>query len=321
MEKRKLGRSGIKVAPLSFGTNVFGWTTDEAMSFRLLDAFTDAGCSLVDTADVYSKWAPGHTGGESEAIIGKWIKKSGKRDKIVIATKVGHIMGMGTANEKGLAKQYILRAAEASLKRLQTDCIDLYQSHQDDTTVPIEETLEAYQVLIKQGKVKAIGASNFTAARLVESLEVSKKHNLPRYETLQPLYNLYDRAVFEKELEKACLDNGVGVINFYALAAGFLTGKYRSPKDFSKSPRGGRIESTYFNERGLKILAAIDEVAEQYNATPSQVAIAWLIARPAVVAPIASATSIEQFNDIIKSVELKLDKAAIEKLNAASAWN
>ena len=320
MEKRELGKSGIKVAPLAFGTNVFGWTADEATSFELLDAFVDSGFSLVDTADVYSRWIPGHVGGEAETIIGKWIKKSGKRNKVVIATKVGHLMGMGLKSEKGLAKEYILRAVEGSLKRLQTDYIDLYQSHQDDAETPIHETLEAYDILIKQGKIKAIGASNFTAARLAESLKVSEKYKLPAYQTLQPLYNLYDREVFEKELEPLCLEKGIGVINFYALACGFLTGKYRTPEDFSKSMRGDRVKANYFNERGLRILGATDEVAKKYNATPAQVSIAWLVARPSVTAPIASATSIKQFNDFVKGVELKLDKASIEQLNNASKW-
>ena len=320
MEKRELGRSGIKVAPLAFGTNVFGWTADEATSFELLDAFVDAGFNLIDTADVYSKWIPGHVGGESETIIGKWIKKSGKRNKVVIATKVGHLMGMGLKDEKGLAKEYILRAVEGSLKRLQTDHIDLYQSHQDDAGTPIHETLEAYDILIKQGKVKAIGASNFTAARLAESLQVSEKNGLPAYQTLQPLYNLYDRETFEKELEPLCLNKGISVINFYALACGFLTGKYRTSADFSKSVRGDRVKANYFNDRGLKILSAVDEVAKKFNATPAQVSIAWLVARPSVTAPIASATNIKQFKDFAVGAELKLDNASIEKLNDTSKW-
>lgn len=318
MEKRRLGKSGIAVSPLAFGGNVFGWTADEATSFNLLDAFIDKGFNLIDTADVYCRWVSGQ-GGESEAIIGKWLRKNKNRDKVVIATKVGHTMGMGQKEEKGLAKEYIFRAIDASLKRLQTDYIDLYQSHQDDESTPIEETLEAYDILIKQGKVRAIGASNFTAGRLRESLEISETHNLPQYCTLQPLYNLYDRAQYEKDLAELCVHESVGVINYYSLAAGFLTGKYRSEEDFSKSARGGRVKNAYFNDRGHKIIAAVDEVAKQHNATPAQVALAWLLTRPAIAAPIASATSIPQLNELVKGIELKLDEASVEKLNKAGA--
>src|SRR6185312_5466226 len=318
MEKRELGKSGIWVSPMAFGSNVFGWTADEATSFKLLDYFVDAGFNLVDTADVYCRWVTGN-GGESEAIIGKWLSKSKKREKLVIATKVGHTMGMGPKAEKGLAKEYIFRAVDASLKRLQTDYIDLYQSHQDDEATPIEETLEPYDILVKQGKVRAIGASNFSAPRLAESLKVSRKHNFPAYQTLQPLYNLYDRATYEKELATLCVDKSIGVINYYALAAGFLTGKYRNENDLSKSPRGGRVKSSYFNERGLTILKAMDEVAKQYNATLAQISLAWLLTRPAIAAPIASATSTTQLLELLKGVEIKLDTASIEKLNKASA--
>jgi aryl-alcohol dehydrogenase-like predicted oxidoreductase len=318
MEKRKLGKSGIVVSPLAFGGNVFGWTADEATSFSLLDHFVNSGFNFIDTADVYCKWATGN-GGESETIIGNWLRKNNNRSKVVIATKVGHTMGMGAKAEQGLSKAYIIRAIEASLKRLQTDYIDLYQSHQDDASIPIHETLEAYDTLIKQGKVRAIGASNFTAPRLAESLQVSARHNLPAYQTLQPLYNLYDREGYEKELAKLCVEHSIGVINYYSLAVGFLTGKYRSEKDFSKSPRGARVKSSYFNERGLKILAVMDEVAKQHNATVAQVSIAWILTRPAISAPIASATSIPQLTEILKGVELKLDDASIEKLNKASA--
>ncbi len=318
MEKRELGKSGIRVSPWAFGGNVFGWTADETTSFNLLDAFVDAGFNLIDTADVYGRWVTG-IGGESETIIGNWLKKTGNRKNVVIATKVGHTMGMGPKGEKGLAKEYILRAVEDSLKRLQTDYIDLYQSHEDDPSTPIEETLHAYDILVKQGKVRAIGASNFSAKRLAESLEVSKKHNYPAYQTLQPRYNLYDRADYEKELAKFCTDHSIGVINYYSLAAGFLTGKYRSPEDLAKSARGGRVKSAYFNERGFKIIAALDEVAKHYNATPAQVSLAWLLTRPAITAPIASATSIPQLKELVKGIELKLDSASLEKLNKASA--
>lgn len=318
MEKRQLGKSGIYVSPMAFGGNVFGWTADEATSFKLLDYFVDAGFNLIDTADVYCRWVNSN-GGESETIIGKWLNSRKNRNKVIIATKVGHTMGMGPKAEKGLAKEYIFRAVDASLKRLQTDYIDLYQSHQDDESTPIEETLEAYDTLVKQGKIRAIGASNFSAPRLAESLKISQQHNFPAYQTLQPLYNLYDRAVYEKELAPLCVDKSIGVINYYSLAAGFLTGKYRTENDFSKSPRGGRVKTSYFNERGLKILAALDEVAKQHNASLAQISLAWLLTRPAIAAPIASATSTSQLQELLKGIEIKLDSASVEKLNKASA--
>jgi aryl-alcohol dehydrogenase-like predicted oxidoreductase len=316
MDYRTLGRSPLKVSPLCFGGNVFGWTADEATSFSLLDAWVDAGFNFIDTADVYSRWAPGHTGGESETVIGKWLKASRKRSKVIIATKVGNDMGDGKV---GLKAPYIRRAVEDSLRRLQTDCIDLYQSHKDDESTPVAETLQAFAQLVQAGKVRVIGASNFTAARLAESLETSHKQGLPRYESLQPLYNLYDRAVFEKDLQQLCVDQELGVMNYYALAAGFLTGKYRSAADASKSARGAMTVSKYLNERGLKILAALDKVSGATGATPGQVSIAWLLTRPAIAAPIASATSIAQLNDLVKATELKLDAAMIADLDRASA--
>jgi len=303
------------VSPLCFGGNVFGWTIDEQQSHKLLDAVTDAGINFIDTADVYSTWAHNGEGGQSETIIGNWLKKSGKRDKVIIATKVGKEMGPG---KKGLSKAYITKAVEDSLKHLQTDYIDLYQSHDDDQETSFEETLSAFGDLIKQGKVRAIGASNYNAQRLKESLEVSRKNNLPAYQTLQPLYNLYDREVYEKELEAVCVENGLGVINFYALASGFLTGKYRTQEDLATTRR--QSNKKYFNERGFKILKGLDDVAAQYNANPAQVAVAWLIARPSITAPIASATSIEQLQDLIKATELKLDNNSIGIINKASAW-
>jgi aryl-alcohol dehydrogenase-like predicted oxidoreductase len=315
MNRRKLGSSGLEISPLVFGGNVFGWTADEPSSFKLLDAFVAAGFNAIDTADVYSKWAPGHLGGESETILGKWLKRTGNRDKVIIATKVGLEMGPG---KKGLSRSYILRAAEDSLQRLQTDYIDLYQSHIDDADTAIEETLGAYADLIAQGKVRAIGASNFTADRFAAALEISKKTGPPRYESLQPNYNLYDRADFEAELEPLCLREGIGVINYYPLASGFLSGKYRSESDVEKRPRA-RMLKKYVNERGFKILQALDNVAEKYNATPARVALAWLFARPSITAPIVSATSVEQLNDLVASVELKLDRHSIELLNQASA--
>lgn len=316
MKMRPLGRSGLQVSPLCFGGNVFGWTVDEAMSFSLLDAWVDAGFNFIDTADVYSIWAPGHAGGESENIIGKWLKASGKRDKVVIATKVGKPMGEG---RKGLAPSYIRQAVEDSLRRLQIDHIDLYQSHDDDTGTPLAETLGAFGELIKAGKVRAIGASNYTAARLAEALDTSEKHGLARYESLQPLYNLYDRAVFEDALAPLCLERGVGVINFYTLAAGFLTGKYRRAEDATKSKRGAGTTSKYLNERGLRILAALDAVSARRNAAPGQIATAWLMAQPAVTSPIASATTLAQLADLVAAVQLELAAEDIAELNAASA--
>jgi len=314
MEKRKLGKSAIEIAPLMFGGNVFGWTVDEAMSFKLLDGFVGAGFNAIDTADVYSKWVSGNKGGESETIIGKWLKARGGRDKLVIATKVGIEMpGIG----QGLKKDYIVARVEDSLKRLQTDYIDLYQSHTDDKSAPFEETLGAYSQLIEQGKVRVIGASNHEAPRLAEALKTSAAKKLPRYESLQPLYNLSDRAGFEKELEPLCLKEKVGVIPYYALAAGFLTGKYRTAADLGKSARGDRVKG-YLNERGLRILKALDEVSARLGAKPAQVALAWLIARPSVTAPIASATSMAQLEDLIAGTRLELDRGAIEQLDAAS---
>jgi aryl-alcohol dehydrogenase-like predicted oxidoreductase len=315
MEKRRLGNSGLEVAPLAFGGNVFGWTADEPTSFKLLDAFVASGFNLIDTADVYSRWATDNQGGESETIIGKWLKRSGDRDKVVIATKVGMEMGPGS---KGLSADYIMRSAEESLRRLQTDYIDLYQSHVDDPDTPQEETLAAYARLVEQGKVRAVGASNFGAARLAEALKLADEKSLPRYESLQPLYNLYDRAEFEESLGPLCLAQNVGVISYFSLASGFLTGKYRSEEDLSKSPRGRGVKK-YMDERGFRILGALDEVAARHDSTPARVALAWLIARPSVTAPIASATSLEQLDDLAEAVRLELDASSIELLNRASA--
>lgn len=312
---RRLGRSEIEVAPLMFGGNIFGWTVDEPTSFLLLDAFLAEGFNFVDTADVYSKWVPGNKGGESETIIGKWMKQSGNRSKIILATKVGMELG---PTEKGLSKSYILRAVEKSLQRLQTDYIDLYQSHQDDPATPLEETLDAYAQLIREGKVRVIGASNYTAERLAQALQVSEATGLPRYESLQPLYNLCDRKQFEEALEPLCLKEGLGVVTYFSLASGFLSGKYRTEADFSQSKRGESVKK-HMNARGLRILSALDQVALQHNSTPARVALAWLIARPSVTAPIASATTLEQLNDLVESTRLTLSPAAIERLNQASA--
>jgi aryl-alcohol dehydrogenase-like predicted oxidoreductase len=314
MEKRELGKSGIKVNPIAFGGNVFGWTIDERTSFELLDAFVDAGLDFIDTADVYSAWAPGNKGGESETIIGNWLRKSGKRDKVVIATKVGKPMGPG---KQGLSKAYITQAVEDSLKRLRTDYIDLYQSHDDDKDTPLTETLSVYTDLIKQGKVRAIGASNYTADRLKQALEISETTGLAAYQSLQPEYNLYNREDYEKELEGVCREYGLGVINYFSLASGFLTGKYRSEDDLSKSPRGQGIKK-YLNDRGFRILKALDEVAAEYNSTPASVALAWTIAHPGITAPIASATSTKQLKSLVDATQLNLGNDAIKLLNEAS---
>jgi aryl-alcohol dehydrogenase-like predicted oxidoreductase len=314
MEKRRLGRSDLYTPPLSLGCNVFGWTIDEQTSFDILDAFTGRGFNLLDTADIYCKWATG-VGGESESIIGRWLKKSGGRSKVILATKCG----MEDMTVVNIRKKYILQACEASLRRLQTDHIDLYQTHKDDGVTPVEETLEAYQQLIKEGKIRWIGASNFTAARLKESLAASEKYGLPRYQTLQPLYNLCDREVFEKELQALCVEQQVSVINYYALAAGFLTGKYRNENDLAKSVRGARAKG-YLNERGLRILRGLDEVAARHKASNSSVAVAWLMRQPSVAAPIASATSTAQLGELFRAADLRLSEEDMQKLNNASAW-
>jgi len=311
---RPLGRSGLEVSPICLGGNVFGWTVDEPMSFRLLDAWVDAGMNFVDTADVYSRWVPGHAGGESETILGKWFRQSGKRNRVVLATKVGKPMG---DNDKGLSKAYIRRAVEASLRRLKTEVIDLYQSHDDDIETPLEETLTAYAELIKEGKVRAIGASNYTGPRLALALETSRRLGVPRYESLQPLYNLLEREPYESELEPVCREHGVGVINFYALASGFLTGKYRSAADLGKSVRGSGA-GKYLNERGLAVLGALDAVSATVGATPAQVALAWQIARPGITAPIASATNPAQLAGLVDAAALTLDTPSIELIDRVS---
>jgi aryl-alcohol dehydrogenase-like predicted oxidoreductase len=313
MKMRKIG--DLEVSPLVCGGNVFGWTVNEATAFKLLDAFVAAGLNFIDTADVYSKWVPGNKGGESETILGKWLKRSGNRKKVVIATKVGMEMG---PKKKGLSKSYISEAVEDSLQRLQTDYIDLYQSHTDDSETPLEETLETYAQLIKQGKVRVIGASNYSAERLALALEASKEHGYPSYQSLQPLYNLYERAGYEAKLEQLCLEKGLGVIPYFSLASGFLTGKYRSESDLSKSARGQGIKK-YLNDRGFRILRALDQVAKQHHSTPARVSLAWLIARPSITAPIASATSLEQLNHLIEATKLELDHPSVEMLNQASA--
>jgi aryl-alcohol dehydrogenase-like predicted oxidoreductase len=315
MQKRPLGTSELEISTLVLGGNVFGWTADEAASFAVLDAYVAAGGNCIDTADTYSRWAPGHRGGESETVIGKWIKQRGNRDRVLIATKVGMEMA---PDKKGLRKAYILQEVEDSLARLQTDYIDLYQSHKDDLDTPLDETLEAYAILIKHGKVRAIGASNFGAERLSESLAVSELHGWPAYCSLQPHYNLCERADYEQKLEPLCLGEGLGVIPYFSLAAGFLTGKYRSEADLAKSPRGQGIKK-YLNERGFGILAALDQVAKQTSSTPTAVALAWLLARPSITAPIASATSVAQLEMLVAGANLRLDAEAVALLEKASA--
>jgi len=315
MIMRPLGGTGLQVAPLAFGGNVFGWTADEATSHCLLDAFVEAGFNLVDTADVYSVWAPGHTGGESESVIGRWMKARGTRERIVLATKVGMKLAEGRT---GLSRRWIRQAVEDSLQRLQTDRIDLYQAHQDDPDTPLEETLSTFAELIREGKVRAIGASNYTAPRLAEALATSRRLGLPRYETLQPHYNLVERARYETDLEPLCRSEGLGVINYFGLARGFLTGKYRSEADLSRSVRGAGVKP-YLNERGFRILAALDAAAARLAATPAQVALAWQIARPGITAPIASATSLEQWKELARAATLVLDADTVAELDRASA--
>ncbi len=314
MQQRPLGRSGLVTAPLAFGGNVLGWTADEATSFSLLDAYVDGGFNLIDTADVYSTWVSGHQGGESETVVGKWLAAApSRRERVLIATKVGKPMPGG----KGLGRAWIRQAVEDSLRRLRTDRIDLYQSHEDDADTPIEETLSAFAELIAEGKVRAIGASNITAPRLAEALATSARLGLPRYETLQPHFNLLERKVFEDALQPLCVQQGLGVINFFGLARGFLTGKYRSEADLGKSPRGGGVKA-YLNERGLRILAALDAVAAEAGATPAQVALAWQLAQPGISAPIVSATSVAQWAELAGAARLALSTAQLAALSRAS---
>ncbi len=315
MQQRALGRSGLTTAPLVFGGNVFGWTVDQATGFSLLDAFVDGGFNLIDTADVYSTWVPGHQGGESETVIGHWLAAApSRRDKVLIATKVGKPMPGGT----GLSRRWIRQAVEDSLRRLRTDRIDLYQSHDDDAGTPFEETLSTFAELIQEGKVRALGASNHTAPRLAQALATSERLGLPRYETLQPHYNLVERAIFEDALQPLVVQQQVGVINYFGLARGFLTGKYRSEADLAKSPRGGGVKA-YLNERGRRILAALDAVAAEHRATPAQVALAWQIAQPGVTAPIVSATSVAQWQELAGAATLALNDADLARLSTASA--
>lgn len=312
--RHPLGRSGLSIAPIALGGNVFGWTVDESTGFRILDAFVSAGFNLIDTADTYSIWIPGHHGGESESLIGRWLRESGRRSEVLVATKVGMDMGPGG---KGLSSEHIRRSADASLGRLGTDYIDLYQAHEDDPSTPFEETLSSLSALVDAGKVRTIGASNYSAARLEAALRTSHEQGFRRYESLQPRYNLMDRKEYEGDLESVCRSNGLGVLAYSSLAGGFLTGKYRSPDDVGKSPRGPRAVSR-LNDRGVRVLQALDDVAERLSATPTTVAIAWLISRPSVTAPIASVTSLDQLGQLLKAASLTLDADSMRRLDAAS---
>ena len=315
MQKRRLGRTDLSIAPLVLGGNVFGWTADEKTSFDLLDRFAEAGFNAVDTADAYSRWVPGNKGGESESIIGNWMKSRGNRDKIVVITKVGSDMGQGKRN---LSAAYIEKAVDQSLKRLQTDVIDLYLSHWPDPATPYEETLGAYQKLLEKGKIRYAGCSNLDAGQLRAALDVASLRNLPRYEVLQPAYNLYDRASFDGPLRDLCLAEDIGVISYYGLAKGFLSGKYRSEADLGKSERGGGVKE-YLNPRGMRILSALDALAERHSARQAEVALAWVMARPGITAPIASATKVEQVDSLVRAASLKLSADDIAALDRASA--
>ncbi len=314
MEKRKLGAAGPEVPAICLGGNVYGWTLAEADAFRQFDAALDLGLNFIDTADVYSRWVPGHKGGESETIIGEWLAKSGRRKDVILATKVGMDLGEG---RKGLKASYIHQAVEDSLRRLQTDYIELYQAHKDDEETPLEETLGAFNDLIKAGKVRFIGASNYSGSRLVEALETSRKHGLASYVSIQPHYNLVEREPFESDLLPVVRKYQIGVIPYFSLAAGFLSGKYRSKQDAEKAARGAMVQK-YLNDWGFGVIAALNEVAEAANSTPARVALAWLLAQPGITAPIASATSDKQLLDLAEAAKLKLDPASLAKLNEAS---
>ncbi|UVK40284.1 aldo/keto reductase [Mesorhizobium sp. AR10] len=315
MQKRRLGHTDLSIAPLVLGGNVFGWTADEKTSFDLLDRFFGGGLNAIDTADAYSRWIAGHTGGESETIIGKWMKSRGNRDKVVVITKVGSDMGQG---KKDLSAAYIEKAIDASLKRLQTDVVDLYLSHWPDPTTPYEETLGAYQTLLAKGKIRHVGASNLDAGQLRAALDVASLRGLPRYEVLQPEYNLYDRSSLDGQLHDLCADEGLGVITYFSLAKGFLSGKYRSEADLGKSARGGGVKG-YLNARGMRILAALDAVSARHSAKQAEVALAWVMARPAITAPIASATTLEQVDSLVRAAALNLSSEDVAELDRASA--
>jgi aryl-alcohol dehydrogenase-like predicted oxidoreductase len=319
MELRQLGHSGLRVARLSLGTNTFGWTTDEQASHAVLDAYVGGGGNFIDTADTYARWAPGNRGGESETVIGSWLAARKNRDSVVLATKVGGQMGDGP-HDRGLSRRHILEGVEASLRRLRTDYIDLYQSHWDDPETPLDETLETYDRLVRDGKVRVIGASNHAASRLAEALGVSDRRGLVRYETVQPHYNPVNRAEYEQDLEPLCVERGLGVMTYYSLASGFLSGKYRPGQPLPTSPRAATVQQKYLNDRGFAVLSVLDEVAAAYGATVAQVALAWPMARPSVTAPIASATSPNQVRELLGAAELKLTSEDVAALDRASEW-
>jgi aryl-alcohol dehydrogenase-like predicted oxidoreductase len=319
MEMRKMGRTGLKVAPICFGGNVLGWTTDERTSFDVLDAYVEGGGNFIDSADSYSRWVPGNVGGESETVLGNWMRERGNRAQIILATKVGNPMGSGP-NERGTSRNHIMNSVERSLRRLQTEYIDLYQAHTDDRDTPQDETLRAFDDLIRQGKVRYIGTSNFSAWRLATALWASDTHGYARYETLQPRYNLAAREDYERELEPLCQEQGIGVITYSSLASGFLSGKYRAGRDLPATPRAQGVQRGYMNEKGFATLDAVERVAREAGATPGQVALAWILARPAITAPIASATSVEQTREMLAAADLHLSADALAILDAASAW-
>ncbi len=319
MLKRKLGRTDLSVTPLCLGGNVFGWTADERSSFAVLDAYVDGGGNFIDTADTYSTWVPGHVGGESESILGRWLSTRNNRGRVIIATKVGSPMGTGP-NAQGLSRRYILEEVEASLRRLQIDCIDLYQAHRDDPDTPLEETMAAFDDLVRQGKVRYVGASNYSAVRLREALQVSAQHGYVRYECLQPPYSLVNRAEYERDLEPLCMEQGLGVIPYAALASGFLSGKYRPGNQLPSSPRAKGIQERYMNEKGFRVLEQLDRVAAVHHTTVAQVALAWVMARPGITSAIASATTVEQLRELLGAVDLKLDEEEVGALDSVSAW-
>ena len=319
MLMRNLGRTGLKVAALCLGGNTFGWTTDQKTSEAVLDAYCEAGGNFIDTADVYARWVPGNTGGESETVMGRWFKTRGKRHDVVVATKVCGPMGPGP-NDKGLSRQHIMAGVEDSLRRLQTDYIDLYQAHWDDRETPLEETLRAFDDLVRQGKVRYLGASNYPAWRLARALWVSDKHGWARYECLQPKYNLVVRDEYERELEPLCLEQGVGVIAYSSLASGFLSGKYRLGRDLPSTARASGVQKNYMNDRGFAVLDAVEAVAKKVEATPGQVALSFIAHRPGMTAPIASATSVVQLREMVAAIDVRLDEESTATLDRASAW-
>ena len=310
----KLGKTELNVTPLCFGGNIFGWTVDEQASFKVLDAYVEAGGNFIDTADVYSSWVPGHEGGESETILGKWMRERNNRHKLVIATKVGMLNTKGRPSD--LSREHIIHAIEVSLQRLQTDYIDVYFAHKDDAATPLGETLGAFAELVQTGKVRALGASNYNASRMREALQISKANGYPRYEVQQPRYNLVSRGDYEGDLQQLCVDEEIGVVSYSSLASGFLTGKYRQGVEAPKTQRAGTVRQNYWNKQNFALLERVDKIAHQLNATPAQIALAWLLTRPGIIAPIASATTVEQTRELIGAINLKLDKAASDALTA-----